>query len=160
MILSAQSIRKIKPVTPFCERTVHECGMSYGLSCAGYDIRVKDPITIFKHGFVLAVSLEHFSMPNDIVAKVADKSTWARMGLAVQNTIIEPGWKGYLTLELTYHGIKPHLYIPAGAPIAQILFMQLDEPTEQAYTGKYHNQPDHPVEAILETLPQPGKFEA
>lgn len=154
MILSAQTIRKIKPVDPFVERTVHDIGMSYGLSCAGYDIRVKNPVTINKHGFELAVSLEKFTMPNDVVAKVADKSTWARMGLAVQNTIIEPGWNGYLTLELTYHGIKPHLYIPAGAPIAQILFMRLDEPTEQAYSGKYQDQPDRPVEAVLETRPQ------
>lgn len=154
MILSAQSIRKIKPVDPFVERTVHECGMSYGLSCAGYDIRVKYPVYINKHGFELAVSLEKFTMPDNIVAKVADKSTWARMGLAVQNTIIEPGWRGYLTLELTYHGKKDHLYIPSGAPIAQILFMQLDEPTEQTYSGKYQDQPDKPVEAVLETRPQ------
>jgi dCTP deaminase len=54
--------------------------------------------------------------------------------LTVQNTVIEPGWRGYLTLELTNHGPN-RLEIPAGSPIAQIIFEMLDEPTEQPYRG-------------------------
>ena len=46
-------------------------------------------------------------MPSDVLGQVCDKSTWARRGVAVQNTIIEPGWRGYLTVELTNHSGEP-----------------------------------------------------
>lgn len=138
MILSAQTIRKLKPITPFHERT-KEFGMSYGLSAAGYDIRIAEDTNVMFENFCLASSLEHFNMPDDVLAYVKDKSTWARQGLAVQNTVIEPGWKGYLTLELTNHSYKI-LELKKGMPIAQIIFHRLDFATEQPYEGKYQNQ--------------------
>jgi len=138
MILPAQYIRIYKPIKPFCERT-KSWGMSYGLSAAGYDIRIAEDIMLFKGDFKLASSLEEFNMPNNLLAYVKDKSTWARQGLAVQNTFIEPGWKGYLTLELTNHSQLP-ITLRSGMPIAQIIFHQLIEPTEQPYDGKYQNQ--------------------
>ena len=85
-------------------------------------------------------------MPQSLVAIVHDKSTWARRGLSVFNTVIEPAWKGWLTLELIYHGWKP-LRIKAGTGIAQVLFHEIHEPT--AYKGKYQNQENKPVSAIL-----------
>ena len=85
--------------------------------------------------FVLASTLERFVMPTNVMAQVADKSTWARRGLAVQNTIIEPGWEGWLTLELTNHGTSI-ISLQEGTPIAQIIFMRLDQPTEQPYEGQ------------------------
>jgi dCTP deaminase len=148
MILSAQSIRKAAIITPFNERTVYE-GMSYGLSSCGYDIRLREDIYLYAGGFSLASSIEHFDMPTNIMAQVADKSSWARKGIAVQNTILEPGWKGYLTIELTNHSAAP-VFIKHGSPIAQIIFMKLDKATEKPYSGKYQNQPDKPVEAIYE----------
>lgn len=148
MILSAQSIRKRYMINPFYERTVFE-GMTFGLSAAGYDIRIAQTLVVFPGEFRLASAIEHFRVPNDVLAQVADKSSWARKGIAVQNTIIEPGWTGYLTLEITNHS-REIVSIPYGAPIAQIVFMQLDEPTEQPYVGKYQNQPNRPVEAINE----------
>ena len=54
---------------------------------------------------------------------------------------------GFLTLELVYHGTED-LVIPAGAGIAQVLFTEISEPS--SYGGKYQNQADRPVEAILE----------
>lgn len=138
MILSAQTIRKLKPITPFHERT-KEFGMSYGLSAAGYDIRIAESTKVMCDNFTLASSLERFNMPDDVLAYVKDKSTWARQGLAVQNTVIEPGWKGYLTLELTNHSYK-HIELKRGMPIAQIIFHKLDFATEQPYDGKYQNQ--------------------
>lgn len=138
MILSAQTIRKLKPITPFHERT-KEFGMSYGLSAAGYDIRIAEDINLFCGDFKLASSLEHFNMPDDVLAYVKDKSTWARQGLAVQNTVIEPGWKGYLTLEITNHSTW-EIKLLKGMPIAQIIFHKLDFATEQPYEGKYQNQ--------------------
>ena len=148
MILSAQSIRRIGVFTPFCERT-REHGMTYGLGPASYDVRIAESLVIWPHQCALASTLEHFNMPNNVLGKVADKSTWARRFLAVQNTIIEPGWRGHLTLELSNHGRLP-LKILRGMSIAQIILQWLDEPTEQPHAGKYQDQPKGAVEAILE----------
>ncbi len=152
MILPAQMIRsrclQSKMVSPFAERTVIH-GMSYGLGPAGYDVRIKQRLTLMAGEFALASTVERFHMPADVLAHVADKSTWARRGLAVQNTIIEPSWTGWLTLELTNHGYAP-IDIEAGSPIAQIIFHLLAEPTESPYAGKYQNQADAPVAAIME----------
>ena len=138
MILPAQTIRKLKPILPFNERTVHN-GMSFGLSHAGYDVRITEHVVLTPGRFCLASTMEEFIMPNDLVAFVHDKSTWARRGLSLFNTVIEPGWRGFLTLELVNHSAGA-LYIEAGSPIAQIIFMRLEEPTEKPYTGKYQNQ--------------------
>ena len=89
-------------------------------------------------------------MPNDVMGVVHDKSSWARRGLTVQNTVIEPGWRGYLTLELVYHG-EGELILCYEDPIAQIVFHRLDEITDQPYTGKYQNQAYGPQEAREET---------
>ena len=95
-----------------------------------------------KGRFTLASAIEKFMMPNSLVGVVHDKSTWARRGLSVFNTVIEPGWQGFLTLELVYHG-NEDLIIPAGAGIAQVIFSKVAEP--RSYTGKYQNQEDKPV---------------
>ncbi len=88
-------------------------------------------------------------MPNSVMGIVHDKSSWARHGVAVQNTVIEPGWRGYLTLELTNHSQQTRTIKP-GDPIAQIVFHWLDEPTKQPYEGKYQDQAAGPQEAIAE----------
>lgn len=148
-ILSAQSIRLQEGmVTPFVLRSVAH-GMSYGLSVAGYDIRIAESLSLYPGMFRLASSVEYFNMPTQILARVADKSTWARRGLAVQNTVIEPGWRGHLTLELTNHSERM-INLQAGMPIAQIIFEWLDQPTDQPYNGKYQDQPAGAVPAKLE----------
>jgi dCTP deaminase len=119
MILPAQTIRQIKPVSPFSERTVHN-GMTFGLGPAGYDVRIAERVDLGVQS-VLASTLERFEMPDDVLGQVCDKSTWARRGVAVQNTIIEPGWRGYLTLELTNHS-GGLVEIQAGDPIARRSF--------------------------------------
>ena len=140
----------------------HGHGVSWGLSEAGYDIRVKQDI-VFKESlgefislvdgihtrtgnFTIASAIEKFQMPNNLVGIVHDKSSWARRGLSVFNTVIEPGWHGFLTLELVYHG-RDELHIPAGAGIAQVIFHQTM--MLASYDGKYQNQPDRPVESIM-----------
>lgn len=85
-------------------------------------------------------------MPDDVVAFVHDKSTWARRGLSLFNTVIEPGWNGFLTLELVNNSNK-ELFISEGSPIAQIIFMRMEEAAEKPYTGKYQNQKRGPQEA-------------
>ena len=121
-------------------------GTSFGLSEAGYDIRIKQSVTLhpFKR-FTLASAIERFQMRNYMVGIVHDKSTWVRRGLSVFNTVIEPDWRGFLTLELVYHGWKP-LHIPAGAGIAQVIFHRTEEVASYG-DGKYQDQADRPVKA-------------
>lgn len=156
MIASAQTLRSLRPVEPFEERGVAG-GMSFGLSAAGYDVRFHKAdckegsmgYTLAPGEFTLASTLERFKMPTNLLGIVHDKSTWARAGLAVQNTVIEPGWEGYLTLELTNHG-PGMLYFLKGMPIAQIVFHLLDHPTESPYDGKYQHQEAGPQHARYE----------
>ena len=96
---------------------------------------------------VLASSVEEFDMPADLVGVVHDKSTWARQGLSVFNTVIEPGFIGGLTLELVFHGNK-ELIIPAGAPIAQVIFEKVKNPAQ--YNGKYQGQSSEPTPSKYE----------
>lgn len=158
-VLSAQSIRKRKIFEPFHERTIAN-GMTFGLGPSGYDVRIAETLHLGHYQIVsarhdrhvksaLASTIEHFTMPLDCVAYVKDKSTWARQFVLVQNTVIEPGWRGFLTLEITYEGDMP-IIIEAGSPIAQIVFHKLDEPTEQPYSGKYQDQKAGAQPALVE----------
>lgn len=149
MILSAQTILQFNIVSPTVERTVHHSGLSYGIGPAGYDIRIDQDIWLNPGEFKLASSYESFKMPRDVVGTVHDKSTWARLGLAVQNTVIEPGWEGWLTLELTNHSDK-NIAIEKGTPIAQVIFLKCDAPTIFPYSGKYQYQKRGIQEAIRE----------
>jgi dCTP deaminase len=149
MIASAQTLARYQPVTPFVQRQ-KAFGMTFGLGPAGYDIRIAEDIQLLPGDFKLASSIEYFMMPNNLLGIVHDKSTWARLGLCVQNTVIEPGWKGFLTLELTNHNKDCALTIKAGMPISQIIFHMLDKDTDIPYKGKYQNQGEGPQPAILE----------
>lgn len=148
MILPAQAIRMVRPIEPFHERTVAH-GMTYGLGPAGYDVRIAQDLRLDPGDFALASTVERFDIPANIMAFVFDKSTWARRGLSLFNTVIEPKWFGFLTLELTNHSAKT-IWINAEMPIAQIVFQYLSEETELPYSGKYQNQPNEPVKAISE----------
>jgi dCTP deaminase len=148
MIINGKSLLRCNPLTPMLDSKQREHGVSYGLSEAGYDVRIKQEVRLTpQKRFSLASTIERFMMPKDLVGVVHDKSTWARQGLSVFNTVIEPGWEGYLTLELVYHG-DGELVIPAGVGIAQILFYALREDASYG-DGKYQNQPDRPVEAKM-----------
>jgi dCTP deaminase len=145
MIVNGEALLRAMPFREMLAEKRREHGVSHGLTEAGYDIRIKQHVVLnSKHRFTLASAIEEFDMPQDLVGIVHDKSTWARRGLSVFNTVIEPGWRGFLTLELVYHGTIP-LHIPAGAGIAQVLFHQTAR--RGAYEGKYQDQPDAPVEA-------------
>lgn len=166
MIINGKRLIAAKPLTPLLDHKAKENGVSHGLAEVGYDIRIKQDVNFerreypsgshwrcvvdhFIEGekFCIASTIERFQMPDNLVGVVHDKSTWARKGLSVFNTIIEPSWYGYLTLELVYHGDKD-LHIPAGSGIAQVIFHEIAEPA--FYHGKYQNQADKPVAAIME----------
>ena len=139
-VLSAQTIANLQLVSPLHPRTEHpEARMSYGLSACGYDVTLDQDVHLSPGQFCLASTAERFRMRNFVVGIVHDKSTLARRGVAVQNTVIEPGWRGYLTLELTNHGPE-RVSLLRGWPVAQILFHRLDLETEAPYSGKYQNQ--------------------
>lgn len=147
MVVNGSALREALPFTGGMLSTKYKFqGVSHGLGEAGYDIRIKQDVLLTPFSrFRLASTIEQFDMPTDLVAIVHDKSSWARRGLSVFNTVIEPGWRGFLTLELVYHRWLP-LRIPAGAGIAQVIFHRIAEPA--AYVGKYQNQADRPVDAI------------
>jgi len=84
------------------------------------------------------ISLERFSMPNDIGAIVKGKSTYARLGLLVNATPIEPSWSGYLTINFVNTSPFP-IRLFADEGIAQVLFFRCGE-VETPYTGQYQNQ--------------------
>lgn len=135
-------------IEPFFERTV-EAGLTFGLSACGYDIRIAERIHLTPGTFKLASSLEYFDIPFDLRMTIHDKSTWARKGVVVQNTIAEPGWRGYLTLELTNHSTDWYVIAP-GTPIAQVCFDLLSAVTDQPYKGRYQDQapgPQPPIDA-------------
>jgi dCTP deaminase len=146
MVINRDHLLQAKPFDAmFAEKQTGEL-VSHGMSEAGYDIRIKQGMTLHPlKRFAIASSVERFEMPINIMAIVHDKSSWARRGLSVFNTVIEPGWCGWLTIEMVYHGWKP-LHIPAGSGIAQVIFHELSVPV--AYSGRYQDQPDRPVEAI------------
>jgi len=145
MIVNGHLLLDSAPIKDMETKKQKFMGTSYGLAEAGYDIRIKQDIWLAPDNrFKLASAIEEFQMPTDLVGVVHDKSTWARRGLSVFNTVIEPGWKGFLTLELVYHGSEG-IHITAGQGIAQVLFHEILETA--AYDGKYQNQEDKPVEA-------------
>ncbi|UZV39816.1 dUTPase [Xanthomonas virus PB119] len=170
MIINSHVLLHKAPIKDMFATKQSNGDVSFGMSEAGYDIRIKQQIrftsvrgksivlvtevdhqhevvgTTTQNGgrFTLASAIEEFQMPDDLVGIVHDKSTWARRGLSVFNTVIEPGWKGFLTLELVYHG-QDELIIPAGSGIAQVVFHETA--VRSAYNGKYQNQEDEPVAA-------------
>ncbi len=147
MIANGRSLTDAGVLTPMhLEKASGPGGVSFGMSEAGYDLRIAQDIVLHPfRRFSLASTMERFRMPTDRVAIIHDKSTWARRGLSVFNTVAEPGWHGYLTLELVYHrwGI---LRIPAGSGIAQAIFRRIEHPADYG-SGKYQDQPNRPVAA-------------
>lgn len=167
MIVNGETLLYAAPIKNMLKEKVSHGGVTHGLSEAGYDIRIKQsirfsrnvwdrtqhvsesddggPITVSEGRFALASAIEEFQMPSNLVGVVHDKSSWARRGLSVFNTVIECGWCGFLTLELVYHGDRD-LVIPAGSGIAQVIFHSTSDTA--TYTGRYQHQPDRPTPAI------------
>lgn len=157
MILSDKTIKLNNILTP-CEENGRQRGMSYGLSHCGYDVRAslvnvqadrKAMVKVgddYASGVVIAPGKslligirEHFNMPTGVAGFVRDKSTWSRQGLFVAQAVLEPGWRGYLTLRV-FNGGDEDLTIAEGDPIAQAVFMWMDTVPERTYSGKYQGQ--------------------
>jgi dCTP deaminase len=156
-MLSAQSIRertkdpdpaRVLVIEPFRLKGQVN-GRSYGLASASYDVCLRETIVLWPFWGRLASIMEYLAIPHDLSAEVKDKSSNARIFVLVQNTFIDPGWRGYLTVELTRFLPWP-IVLRAGTPIAQIVFHQLDEATDHPYSGKYQEQSPGPKKAIFE----------
>jgi dCTP deaminase len=158
-------------IEPFNEKQVREGVISYGLSSYGYDARIADEFKIFTNinhtivdpkdfdprsfvdfkgeqciippnSFALARTVERFRIPRDVIVVCVGKSTYARCGIIVNVTPLEPEWEGIVTLEVSNTTPLP-ARIYAGEGIAQFLFFEGDEPCETSYAdkkGKYQAQ--------------------
>jgi len=159
-------------IEPFEENLVRKGVISYGLSSYGYDLRIADEFKIFTNvastivdpknfdersfvsvkgdyciippnSFALGRSIEYFRMPRDVIGICLGKSTYARCGIIVNVTPLEPCWEGYLTVEISNTTPLP-AKIYAGEGIAQIIFIKGNEECEISYKdrkGKYMYQP-------------------
>ena len=158
-------------ISPFEDKQVREGKISYGLSSYGYDARVSEEFKIFtnvnseivdpknfkstnfvtKNGteciippnsFALARTVEKFKIPKDILVICLGKSTYARCGIIVNVTPLEPGWEGYVTLEFSNTTPLP-AKIYANEGVAQFIFLKGKETPEVTYAdrkGKYMGQ--------------------
>ena len=175
-----QELAELDVFLPFVgeKRRTLDCGtkaISYGLSQAGYDIRLSpDSFRIFDgkekkttldpklmpysgyeaclnhgsegawfvlppHSFGLGVSLELISLPPCIMGLCDGKSTYARCGIIINVTPIEPGWSGHLTMHIANPTPFP-VRIYANEGIVQVMLYQLNGDVGQSYSGNYQNQ--------------------
>lgn len=157
----------IEPCSPYQQR---QGIISYGTTSYGYDMRIGNTFKVINHELVvdpknmseddynviienevfvipphtsvLAMSVEYFKMPQDVMGIVIGKSTYARCHLIVNCTPLEPAWQGHLTIELTNPTANPiKIYVNEG--IAQVIFLKGDEQCLINYAdkiGKYQNQ--------------------
>ena len=146
--------------------------VSFGLSSYGYDLRVANEFKVFTNvyhsvvdpkkfredafvsittddyciippnSFALARSVEYFRIPRDVITLCIGKSTYARCGIIVNVTPFEPGWEGFVTLEISNTTPLP-AKIYAGEGLAQVIFLLGNEQCEVSYAdrkGKYMHQ--------------------
>jgi len=158
-------------IEPFVDSQKRDGIISYGLSSYGYDARVGTDFKIFTNvdsavvdpknfaansfvdrtadvciippnSFALARTVEYFRIPRDVLVICVGKSTYARCGIIVNVTPLEPEWEGHVTLEFSNTTPLPaKIYANEGA--AQFLFLKGDQPCETSYAdraGKYMKQ--------------------
>lgn len=158
-------------IEPFVDGQVREGVISYGLTSYGYDMRVTNQFKVFTNvynalvdpkkfdprsfvdieadfidippnSFALARSFEYFRIPRNVSCLVIGKSTYARCGILVNITPLEPEWQGFVTIEISNTTPLP-ARIYANEGIGQVLFLESDEPCEVSYAdkrGKYQGQ--------------------
>lgn len=158
-------------IEPFSENQVREGVISFGVSSYGYDMRIADEFKIFTNinntivdpknfdprsfvdfkgdvciippnSFALGYSVEYFRIPRDVLVICLGKSTYARCGIVVNVTPLEPEWEGHVTIEISNTTPLP-AKIYANEGIAQLLFLGSEELCEVSYAdkaGKYQAQ--------------------
>jgi dCTP deaminase len=101
-------------------------------------------------GFVLGNSIEKIIMPEDVIGLCVGKSTYARCGIVCNVTPLEPGWRGYVTLELSNTTLD-YVKVYANEGICQIMFFKGEKPitTYNDRKGKYQDQSNEPILAMM-----------
>jgi len=166
-----EMVRTNNMISPFENNQVRGNKISYGLSSFGYDARVSNEFKIFTNvnseivdpknfklnnfiskkgdeciippnSFVLSSTVEYFRIPNDVMVICLGKSTYARCGIIVNVTPLEPSWEGNVTLEFSNTTPLPaKIYANEGA--AQFIFLKGNEKPDITYAdrnGKYMKQ--------------------
>ncbi len=103
---------------------------------------MQDVCIIPPNSFALARTVEYFRIPRDVLVVCLGKSTYARCGIIVNVTPLEPEWEGHVTLEFSNTTPLP-AKIYANEGVAQVLFLGADEVCETSYSdrsGKYQGQ--------------------
>jgi len=168
-------------IDPFVEKQTAKGAISFGLSSYGYDARCSNEFKIFTNidnaivdpkafseqsfvnretdvcvippnSFVLTRSVEYFRIPKDVLVICLGKSTYARCGLIVNVTPLEPGWEGHVTLEISNTTPLP-AKVYANEGLCQFLFFKGSTPCEISYadrSGKYMGQTGVTLPKILE----------
>ncbi len=158
-------------ITPFYDKQQREGMISYGLSSYGYDARVSSKFKIFTNvdnaivdpknfsdksfvdrdtdvciippnSFALASTMEYYKIPRDVLVICLGKSTYARCGLIVNVTPLEPGWEGHVTLEISNTTPLP-AKVYANEGLCQFIFLKGAGEPETSYAdrqGKYMGQ--------------------
>ena len=108
------------------------------------EVKPDEPFILHPGEFVLGSTRERVRIPDDLVARLEGKSSLGRLGLLIHSTAgyVDPGWDGYLTLELSNVANLPITLYP-GMKIGQISFFQLSSPAETPYGSagnKYQGQ--------------------
>jgi|SRR5580698_10821979 dCTP deaminase len=147
MILSGRDIQwyieqKKLVITPIKEEQFRQNGVDLILkqvSDPTYEI-IEEGITtkLVKSTFYLGVTNEYFEFPDDLMAFVELRSTWARKGIMLPPTIVDAGFKGTLTLEIVSFITQP---VPIGERFAHLIFAKMTGPSIP-YDGKYQGQRD------------------
>ena len=117
---------------------------STGIIALDKEIRYKtirtDRYLLLPGQFVLATTMEHISLPNDLTAFVEGRSSLGRMGLFIQNAgWVDPGFRGEITLEL-YNANRCAIELTAGRRVGQLVLARMDAPALKPYDGKYQGQ--------------------
>jgi dCTP deaminase len=100
-------------------------------------VKIGDPLWLHPGQFVLGATLEYLRFPNDLAADVVGRSSWGRVGLLVATAVmVQPGYRGTLTLELVNHGDGPIALYP-GSRIAQLVIHPVQGAVDKGYAGKY-----------------------
>jgi dCTP deaminase len=121
-----------------------------------------DPFILHPGEFVLGSTLERVAIPDDMVARLEGKSSLGRLGLLIHSTAgyVDPGWDGFLTLELSNVANLPITIYP-GMKIGQISFFRLSTPAERPYgstetRSKYQGQRGPTASRFFEEFGEPG----
>lgn len=95
------------------------------------------PFVLHPGSFVLAITLEHVELPDDVVARLEGRSSLGRLGIIVHATasVIDPGWRGRIVLELANHGPMPVALYPS-MRVCSVTFEPLSTPVETPYWKK------------------------